>query len=129
MKFNLTKQQEKEGKKLAKEREEEVSPVAQEVIEIIAGAGLSIGEVHARDNEKYGATAKKVLELILNRNLKISDTNFLFQLVLQPFDQIKEIVLQSLKRSFEKAEANLFGKEYEEIRIEDIDRIIKEVHH
>ena len=132
MKFDITKKQEKENRKLAEERDEETIPVAKEVIRIIAEANLAmsgINPVQSKDNESYRATAEKVLELMLEKNLKVSDSNFIFQLVLQPFDQIKEIVLMSLKRSFEKAEAKLFGNQYEDIRLKHIDEVIRGKYH
>lgn len=116
------------GKKeedLNKKRLKEVVPVAKQLIKLIADAGLEIGEVHAHNNDKYNAIAKEVLQSLLDNNIKYVDKDFVFQLILQPFDQIREIVSMSLKESFDTAMNKAFGVEFREIRLSDVDKKIR----
>ena len=121
----LDKNVKKESDKLNKQRLSEVVPVAREVIKLVADSGLAIGDIHAHDNEKYNSIAKQIIEIMLNKNIKYVDRAFLFQLVLQPFDQIREIVTVSLERSFNRALDKSFGKEFGELRLSDVDLKIK----
>ena len=121
----LFKKKDKE-KDLTRERNEKVIPIAQDVLKLVADAALPMGDnVHAHDNVKFDAVSKKILELLLEKDIKYVDTNFLFQLVLQPLEIIKETVVLSLKRSFDLAETKAMGKEYREITLQDMDNLIK----
>lgn len=123
---NLFKGKEKYQKDLTKEREEKLSPVAQKIINLISEAKLPLGsELHAHDNPKFSSVAKSILGVMLENEVKYVDSTFLFQLVLQPFDNIREIVMKSLSESFNKSEEKLFRKEYREVTLADLDRILK----
>lgn len=124
MKNGLDKKIRKETDKLHQERLDEIVPVAREVIKLIAEANLEIGDTNAHDNDKLYAVAHKILATLLKKNIKYSDRQFVFQLVLQPFDRVREVVSQSLDKSFDKALNRSFGKDFLELRLEDIDKML-----
>ena len=113
-------------KDLTKERNERLIPVAQKIIGLIVEMELPMGNVNAHDNPKFTAAAKTILEEMLDANVKYVDIDFLFQLALQPLDNILQIVKKSLSESFNSAETKLFRKEYREITLVDLDRVLKE---
>jgi len=122
----LFKSQEKQQKDLTKERDEQLSPVAHKIIKVIAEAVLPLGgELHAHDNPKFVGVTKEVLGIMLDNGVKYVDSTFLFQLILQPFDNTREIVMKSLGESLTRAETKLFGKGYREVTLRDLDKIIK----
>ena len=125
----MTKENKKikdEGKKLNKERFERCVPIARKIIKLIAEADLPIGETHAHDNTKYNSVAKEILAIMLKHEAKYVDKDFIFQLILQPFDQLKGIVFMSLGDSLDKAIDKKFGKDFRELTLRDMDKILKE---
>lgn len=123
----LNKKIQKQVQDATKERNERVAPIAQTVIKIIADANLPVGDVHAHDNPKFSSVAREVVSEMLNSEVRHADINALFQFVLQPFDMIAGIVKESLSKSFNDAESKLFGKDYSEITLSDLDDIIRGV--
>ena len=121
----MAKKPEKVEKDLTKEREEKLAPVAQEIIEMIANAKLPIGETHAHDNGKFDHVAGEVLKLMLKHEVKYADKSFLFQLVLQPFDIVKETVHLSLTKSFDLVINRALKKDFGDVTLKDMDQILK----
>ena len=115
----------RQQKNLTKERELELAPVAKEIIKMIAEADLPVGEIHARDNSKFNDVSEKILRLLLRKDIKYVDKDFLFQLVLQPIDMIKQTVMISLGKSFDDAIDQSLGKGFREIRMTDLDEILR----
>ncbi len=107
------------------EREARVVPVVKQILALIAESGLSVGTLGEDAYKKYGEVAQRVIQVMIDAGLRYADKDMLFQLVLQPSDQLKDIVLRSLNRSFEKAEETLFGKPYMDLDLKDIDRVLK----
>lgn len=107
------------------ERLDKLSPIAQNVIKLITDANLPVGDHNAHDNNKFNNVAKEVIGQMLDNDVKYVDKEFLFQLVLQPFDEISQIVTKSLKESFNKTEQKLFGKDFRDVTLGDIDKILK----
>ena len=124
MNGKIDKKLAKEADKYNKERLEECIPVAHEIIKIIADSGLSIGDTHARDNAQYEVVSKQILKLMLEKNLRYTDKDFIFQLILQPFDQVRQIVTKSLLKSLELAEEKAFGKNFLDLRLSDLNDVM-----
>ena len=112
-------------KDLTKEREEKVVPVARKIIKLIIEAELPMGSIHAHDNPKFAATAKEVLGLMLEVDMKYVDKDYLSQVILQPFDSVMEIVKRSLGESFNNAEKKVFGKDFRDLTLGDLDKVLK----
>ena len=53
------------------------------------------------------------------------EKEMVFQLVLQPFDNLKSVVVESLNQSFNRAEEKILGKDFQELDLQDIDAIIR----
>lgn len=110
---------------LTKERLDKLVPLAREIIEAITEAQLPLGDTHAHDNAKFDFVTSKVLKIMLNNEVKYVDKEFLFQLVFQPFDVIKETVLMSLRKSFDLVIDRSLHKEFREFTLLDMDRTLK----
>ena len=63
--------------------------------------------------------------VIIKNEVKYVDKDFVFQLVLQPIDQIKQIVLQSLSNSFDEVLNRALPKEFRELTLKDMDNALK----
>ena len=122
----IQKQIEKAQDQLHKERLEKCVPLAKKLIKEIANADLAIGDAHAHDNDAYEAVAKEILKIFLYEDFKYRDKEFIFQLVLQPFDQIREIVVKSLAQSFDRAINVALKKDFMEVTVMDLDNLLKE---
>ena len=115
----------KKMRDLTKEREEKIAPIAQEILELITRAELPMGDVHAHDNAKFDHIAGEVLKIFLREDIKYVDKEFVFQLVLQPIDFIKDTVILSLKKSMDITMERVFGKEFGQIGTKDMDTIMR----
>lgn len=122
----LHKEIEKKKQDLTELTIKDLTPVVYEIIKIIADAKLPVGNVHAHDNSKFAIVSREVIGKMLDGNVKYLDRNLLFQLVLQPFDGTREMVTKSLSESLIRAETKLFGKEFSEVSLKDLDKIIKD---
>lgn len=108
-----------------KARMDEIEPIAREVMQAILDGNLPLGEDKSDEAiRKYDITTKRVLEMLLRHDIKYVDKDFLFQLVLQPFDRIREVVNVSLKKSLDLALDKVMGKDFREIRLFDLDRVL-----
>lgn len=105
---------------------EQLKPVVQKILELIANLHLPVGNTSKEDEEKLYQASEQVLKLILDSNIKYMEKDILFQLVLQPLDTIKNIVLASLNRSANKVVARKFGKEFQEVTLQEMDEILKQ---
>ena len=120
----LNKKIQKQVVDATKERNNRVAPLAQKIIKIIAEAELPIGDIHAHDNPKFSAVARSVLATLMAEDARHVDITAIFQFVLQPVDMVAEIVKQSLSKSFNTVENKLFGKDYSEVTLKDLDDIL-----
>lgn len=111
---------------LTKKRIEELRPVVQHIIELMADAHLPVGDTTDDDMAKYRLLAGDVLELLLEKDIRYTDRIFLFQLILQPFDIMRDVVTKSLEESFNHAVDKSFGKTIDEFRLKDLDLILKQ---
>ena len=113
-------------KDLTKERMKKMVPLARQVLEMIVEAELPMGDLHAHDNEKFNMLAKNILQLMLENEVKYIDKDFLFRLCLKPIDMAKEVVLKSLKNSFDQLIEKALKKDFLDVTLLDMDRILKE---
>jgi hypothetical protein len=126
----IIKAKERSIDKEYQERLTRCRPVAQKILEMIAAEQLPIGDIMDKGGlkedviGKYEDLAAKVLVLMLESNLRYSERNFLFQLVLQPYEQAKEKILNSVNRSFTTANEQKWGKDELDITMGDIHEIL-----
>lgn len=117
---------EKEAKKLTNEVIEDLTPVVRAIIRIIYEADLPVGEVHAHDHAKFEYVKTEIVKVMLRENVKFSDKEFLFQLVLQPFDTMRDMVVRSLQKALDLSFAKIMGKEFRDWTVGDLDKVLKE---
>lgn len=102
-------------------------PVAQEILKLIGDATPYMGEIASvieRDNH-FLELGKEVLEIMLAHDIKYSERQFVFQLVLQPIESIKTIANASVETNFEAAMTKLFGKDIMEVSMSDLNNLLK----
>lgn len=130
--FNkIIKAKEKDIAEEYKERTARCAPVAQKILEMMAEEKLPIGELADKKGQmkeevksKYEDFAAKVLVLMLESKIKYSERNFVFQLMMQPFEQVKEKIINSIDRSFSRANEEKWGKDEMDISMADIHDIL-----
>jgi len=121
----LLKKNKINAEKLNKDRLERCVPIAKEIIKMIGVADLDVGEEGKVDREKYDAFSMSVLAFLLKQKLKYSEREFVFQLVLQAFDFTQKITLSSLEKGYGICRDKVWGKDYMDIDMEDLDNILK----
>lgn len=122
-----------EKRNYTKERDDEVIPVAKEVLlALVARKDLVIGSSESITTEQaavyYRDLAKNVIiPLLIKKDLKVEDINYVFQVMVQPINFIKEMVLTSFEMNRKISDANLYGiKEIQDLRISVLDKKLKE---
>jgi len=106
----IMKGQERSMEDEYKDRLKRCRPIAQKIIEMMAEEKLPMGDIGSKDGslkkeveEKYYDFSAKVLTLMLDSGVKYSERSFLFQLVLQTYEQTREKVIKAVDMSFERA--------------------------
>ena len=107
------------------ERINRLRPLVQQILSLIADSKLPIGNNTPEEEDVYFPFSEKVLALLLTPDMKYVDKDTLFQLVLQPIEKVKTIVLNSLNKSMNTAMDLKFGKSFTEITMQDLDETIK----
>lgn len=108
-------------------------PMAQKILEMVGAEQLPVGDIMEKGAvkpeiaEKYEDLAAKILVLMLESQLKYSERNFLFQLVLQAIEQTRDKVINSVDRSFERANEKKWGKDELDITMGDIHQVLTSI--
>lgn len=102
-----------------------LKPLAQGIIELVAFEKMPMGNNSNEEDDRFFPVAEKVLALMRDADMKYSERENLFALLLQPFDKVRTIVLDSLNRSFNKAFDIKMGKAFLEVTLPDLDTILK----
>lgn len=125
MKKNPLKELEKAQAKVEDERLGRCIPIANEVLQLIAASDATMGDLtDEQRKEPYSDLARKILELMADKNIKFSEKDLVFQLIAQKIDLARERTVESLKRSFDKALELLLGGNYLDVHLSDIDDIL-----
>jgi len=127
----LVKKQNKEFEKEYQKRLDRCLPIAKEIMKMMLEAELPMGTFNDKKGEIlpeiqdiYESFSAKVLAYMLNSGMNYMDKDFVFQLILQPFDKTREITLNAVNKSFEKAEEILFGKDILDVNFDDIHQLL-----
>lgn len=70
-------------KDLSAEREKRLTPVAKELVGIVLGAGLPIGDYNKTGLDLFNDASQQIIQLMLDNDVKYVDKVFLFQLALK----------------------------------------------
>lgn len=119
----LRKEAEKEDDKLHKARLERCVPVAREISALLETLQLPIGD-DVQNEKAYSDASLKVLQILLDRNVRWVDRDFVFQLALQPATFVKDIVTNSLQNSWSHTLTGLFGKKTSDLTMEDVNKAL-----
>lgn len=113
---------------LTKERDERCVPVAKEVLNMIAAVDGLAGNVKPELLEKcYDQVAKDILQLYLDKNILVSEANFVQQLVLQIINESLGIVSISINNNLKNIEKMMFGgKDVRDVGMQELDAKLKE---
>lgn len=110
---------------LTQQRLDRCLPVAQEILSILAASQPKMGEYEESWDACYNDIAEKVLKLMLEKDIHFSDKEFVFQLLMQPFEATRDFVIKALAISMDKAFEKKFGKDYSDVTFSDMDTILK----
>lgn len=126
--FNKMKEKDdKEKSKEAKERIAACAPLALEILKKIGNADLKVGAAEeVKGDDAYDNLAYEIIALMLKEDVKLWDKEIIFQLVYQAIEITKDRVLNSLELSYEKARDIAFGKDFLELKMSDVDKILKQ---
>ena len=125
--FNKIKEKDdKERDKEAKARIADCAPLALEILKKIGNANLRVGEAEdVKKDDVYNEMALEIIAMMLNNDVKLWDKEIVFQLAFQALEIVKDKVLHSIEMSYETARDKLFGKDILELRMTDVDEILK----
>lgn len=111
--------------KETRESFERIKPIVRGIIKLVDDQVLPIGNnTEAEDNE-YFKVAERVLALMRDQGMKYMEKDTVFQVLLQPFDKIRTIVLAALNKSANHAVDLRMGKQFGDVTLVDLDAILK----
>lgn len=122
---NFNKVKKGKTKDLNVDREKRCIPLAKKIISIVAESKYSLGKLSDKDLKEYDEIALAVISEMLSDDILYSEKEFVFQLVLQAIENTKEVVLRNMNRSFDIALNKRIGKDFKDLKISDIDNILK----
>lgn len=102
-----------------------LKPVARAIIQLVYEKAPAIGNNTNEEDDFYFKLAEEVLGFMRDNKVKYMEKESLFQLLLQPFDKIRTIVMSSLNKSANKAVDLRMGKQFGEVTLADLDEILK----
>lgn len=123
----VMKKAEKEAEKLTQERDERVLPLAQEVIRLMADyENGKMGNVTREELVKsYDGLARQVLQKYLDANIQVGDIGAINQYILQAFDALNTIIVESINAHLRRIQRDAFGNEFNEIDMQKLDELLK----
>lgn len=113
------------------QRRNEIAPIALEIIKRIAAReekflGFLTGEEDDANDISIAIFSEEIIPLLMEKNIKIVDIPYLFQLVLQPFQLFSQITTNSFEVNRDLAEARFYGlKDVRDLRVMDLDEALK----
>lgn len=98
-------------------------PVAREVLKMIGNYEDNIFGVYDQKeaNKKYKQLVQDIKSLMLEKNLLLSDINYILKAILQPIDAVKYIINENFNKLLEDSQNKFWGKPKDEVTIKDLD--------
>lgn len=123
----------KDGKlkdrKIADARDERCIPMAYFILKMIADKqppmAIEQKDVERLKKEFYEPLSRDIIGEMLEAGFRYNEINYTFRLLREPIEHLATIMEETANMHYETAETILFGKPYNEITINDIDRIVK----
>lgn len=116
-----------EVQNLDKERDERCIPIAQKIVKILGSSdNLSLGEnvSHEKRIECYDPLFAEIMTELKEKNIKWSEVPYVFTLVFQAYEFMKNIVTLSMNAQMKRAEDVLWKMDADEIKIQDVDNVL-----
>lgn len=97
------------------------------ILRLIAEERPFVGKIDEQKiDEHYMPLAGKILEEMVKENINYADRTFIFQLVKQAIELTELKVNRSLEITFDKAMKTIFKKEFMDLSLNDIDKMLKD---
>ena len=124
--FNLFKKsQEKDTEDLTKARDKKCNPLAIEMLRMIAASDGVIGQVTQKEMvESYDPLIKDILMFLKNNDVKLTEVNYLFRLIAQRTEHVKEWLNLSINKNMAKVYEDYWGKAEAEVTLDDLDKTL-----
>jgi len=118
----------KEGSEaLHKEFIERNGEVALEIVKLIGQHDKNVvGDIDDSHAMVYNDIVGKIVQLMIEKDIKFSEVDHIFELVMQPFEVIKSKVLFSNSMSFHKAIEAKFGKDRLDITLKELLDVVRQ---
>lgn len=108
---------------LTAQRDKRCMPIAKQILHMIADAELPVGDMTEEVRLKsYPPLAASILELLLQKNVLVSDVNYIFRLALEAFQKTQDMVANSVNKNWERASEKYWGKAIDECTMADLDK-------
>lgn len=107
------------------------SKIAKKIIKLISDGEYPLGDIQDKSGQmkeectdQYREITIKVISLMMVEKMVMAERNIVFQLVLQAFEQVKMMTINSLERNSAEAFKKIAGEYQEEMTLEQIDDIL-----
>ena len=121
-------QADKESVALDKAQDDRIFPVVQEYFKLLTENELKLGRTNVDESFEYvKPIVEKILEICLKNNVKVSDLNYLKQLILKVVEDTMSITFDSVNKSLKLCSKSYWGIDDREIDFQMIDKKLKEI--
>ena len=120
----VQKKMEQESDRLYKKQLLRCIPFAHKLLKVILEADLDMGDEKDMDGKKYQEVALTIIKDMMESEIPYVDREFVFQLCLQPVSKVKDLVVNSLSKSYEMAQDKKWGKDMLDLTLRDIHEVL-----
>lgn len=96
-------------------------PIVKEILKIVSNTDGAIGEKREKLMASYQPATQKILKLLLEENVKISDISFIQRALAEPFNITNEILTQSMNKHLEDLQDKILGKQPRDLTMQELD--------
>ena len=122
----LMKGRAKNADKEHKKSLDKLIPIADYILKLMGESKCPMGDITGTFPEDYNTMALKIQQKFLDENLKWIDRHFVFQLVQQAVDFVKNTTQEHLEKSFNFASRTAWGnKDMVDLTMSDVDKMLK----
>ena len=127
--FNKAKRQAKKEMKIEQDATEEMNsrclPAARKILALLSEARVD----DVKSTELFGdysPLGRDVMDILMENEIKLNEVDFVFRMVFQAPTMLKEIVQQTLNKGLSSAQEKFWGKDPNEVTVEELDVKLKE---
>lgn len=117
---------EKEQDKLYQDTIARCAPIARDVCKLVAehAERYPFGD-KAQASDQSHELAQAIIALMVERDVRWNDRDFIIQLALQPIDGAKVIITDAFSKSWNSILTGIVGKKVSELSFTEIDALLK----